>query len=98
MIGKCALYYGARAAARHRADEPDRRVERWRRRLEASPRGALALVFVSSVVGVPPFYLVTMLAGACRLGFAGFVGAGTAGRLVRFAALVALPRLALGRW
>lgn len=98
MLGKCVLYGAARTAAGRRTHEPDQRTERWRRRLEASPHGALALVFVSSVVGLPPFYLVTMVAGAGRLGFGRFISAGTAGRLVRFGALVTVPRLALGGW
>jgi membrane protein YqaA with SNARE-associated domain len=98
MIGKCVLYSAARTAARRQPRRVDGRVERWRHRLESSPRSALMLVFVSSAAGVPPFYVMTMLAGACRLGFAGFVSAGTAGRLIRFGALVAVPRLALAGW
>ena len=95
MLGKWILYCVSRGASRRQMRGHDARVDRWRRRLERSPRRALALVFVSSAVGVPPFYVVTMVAGICRIGVAGFLGAGTAGRLVRFGALVAVPRLAL---
>jgi membrane protein YqaA with SNARE-associated domain len=96
MLGKCVLYFVARRARHRQVRGHDGKVERWRRRLERSPRAALTLVFVSSVVGLPPFYVVTMVAGACGVGLAGYLGAGTAGRLVRFGTLVAVPRLALG--
>ena len=95
MIGKCLLYFVARRAAgipRH----ADRAASRWRHRLESLRRAPLTLVFVSSAVGVPPFFLVTVLAGALRVGFGGFVTAGTLGRLLRFAGLVAVPRFLVG--
>jgi membrane protein YqaA with SNARE-associated domain len=63
MLGKCVLYGVARGTSHRRVGRSDDKVERWRRRLATSRRGSLALVFVSSVVGIPPFYIVTMLAG-----------------------------------
>ena len=92
MIGKCLLYEASRRAAalpRH-ADEA---ASRWQRRLSSVRSAPLTLVFVSSVVGVPPFYLVTLVAGALRIGVGRFVAAGTLGRLVRFGCLVAVPHL-----
>lgn len=95
MAGKCVLYFLARAATARRSAHTVERLGAWRQRLEARPVRALVLVFVSSAIGVPPFYVVTLLAGTLHIGFRGFVGMGTAGRLVRFGALALVPAFAL---
>lgn len=95
MTGKCVLYWAGRkgnTVLRGRAGEA---LTKWRQRLEARPSRAVALVLVSSVVGLPPFYLMTLVAGALKMNFLTYLTAGTAGRLVRFGALVTLPQLAL---
>jgi membrane protein YqaA with SNARE-associated domain len=45
-------------------------------------------------VGVPPLYAVAVAAGTLRLGLPTFVALGFLGRLLRFAAILLLPRLA----
>lgn len=54
------------------------------------------LVFVSAALGLPPFYVTSILAGTLRFSFPRFFGFGLAGRLVRFSVLVAVP--SVGRW
>src|SRR5262245_4215981 len=69
MAGKCVVYFaGRRGAARSGRSESKgarvgsasmaQRLERWQARAAASPTGAIALVAVSSVVGIPPFYVM----------------------------------------
>jgi len=41
-------------------------------------------VFVSASAGMPPFYIVSLLGGALKLGVTRFVIVGFAGRLLRF--------------
>ena len=52
-----------------------------------------AVVFASAVTGCPPFYLVSVAAGALPFPLARFLVVGALGRLLRFAAVVAVPRL-----
>jgi membrane protein YqaA with SNARE-associated domain len=48
-------------------------------------RGPIELfVFVSAVVGIPPFYIVSLLGGALKLSVARFIVVGFTGRLIRF--------------
>jgi membrane protein YqaA with SNARE-associated domain len=54
------------------------------------------LVFVSAALGLPPFYLISILAGTLKLPFARFFAFGLAGRVVRFSLIVAVPPV--GRW
>ena len=51
-------------------------------------------MFASAAAGFPPFFMVTVAAGAARMNLAAFVVLGFLGRLVRFAVIVALPHLA----
>lgn len=94
MVGKCILYWAGRGTTRFPSKYLRRAAASWKDRLERSPSRMLALVFLSSAVGIPPFYVITVLAGAFRIRFGPFVGAGLCGRLVRFGALVAIPQLA----
>jgi len=95
MTGKCFLYWAGRKGNKVLPGRAGQILTKWRDRLEARPSRAVALVLISSVVGLPPFYLMTLLAGALRMNFLVYLTAGTAGRLVRFGVLVTLPQLAL---
>jgi len=62
-------------------------------RLAQARAGLAAVVFASATTGVPPFYLVSVAAGSLRFSLARFLVVGAGGRLIRFGAIVALPRL-----
>jgi membrane protein YqaA with SNARE-associated domain len=89
MAGKSVIYWAARRGVRAPSAAMQARLDDWRLRLEHRRYALPALVFVSSVVGIPPFYLMTLLAGALGMSFPLFLVAGTAGRLVRFGSLAA---------
>jgi membrane protein YqaA with SNARE-associated domain len=95
MTGKCFLYWAGRKGNRVLRGQAGKALAKWRERLETRPSRAVALVLISSIVGLPPFYVMTLLAGALRMNFLVYLTAGTAGRLVRFGVLVMLPQLAL---
>ena len=51
-------------------------------------RGPIELfVFMSAVLGIPPFYIVSLLGGALDLSVARFIVVGFTGRLIRFLAI-----------
>lgn len=95
MAGKCLLYWAGRGAFRFQSDRVGRTIASWRERFERSSSRPIALVFVSSAVGIPPFYVTTVLAGALGLQFGRFLGVGMCGRLVRFGLLIFIPQLAV---
>jgi membrane protein YqaA with SNARE-associated domain len=95
MTGKCVLYWAGRKGNRVLPGRPGQTLAKWRERLEARPSMAAVLVLVSSVTGLPPFYVMTLLAGAMKMNFLLFLTMGTAGRLLRFGFLVTLPHVAL---
>lgn len=49
-------------------------------------------LFVSSVVGIPPFYIITALCGTLKMPMREWFVIATAGRLIRFGVLLYLPQ------
>ena len=96
MTGKSAMYWCSRRAALRPTLRMRDAMARWKARLDRHPRSALGLVLVSAAVGIPPFYMVSIVAGALNIAFGRFLVVGTFGRLVHFAALALVPQL-IGR-
>jgi membrane protein YqaA with SNARE-associated domain len=93
MAGKCVVYWAGLNSVRAASPRMTRALERWRGRMTRRPSSATTIVLLSSLVGFPPFFLITAIAGALKLRFSAFLAAGTAGRLIRFGALVFVPPL-----
>jgi membrane protein YqaA with SNARE-associated domain len=91
MVAKSLLYWAGRGVLRLPAGA---RVETILASLGCKIgrgwRGAL-LVFVSAVIGVPPFYAMSVACGAMRWSFASFLVFGCLGRLVRFSFVLLVP-------
>lgn len=94
MIGKVVMYFAATGAVKLPGKRLQAALEGMNATLRNRPRSGGALVFASAASGFPPFFMVTVAAGAARMNLAAFVILGFLGRLVRFAVIVALPHLA----
>ncbi|MGA9747808.1 MAG: VTT domain-containing protein [Nocardioides sp.] len=95
MIGKLTWYYlGASALhwgwIRRKVEQPRNaaRLETWRARTHDRPVVTGALVLVSAATGLPPFAILSVLAGQLRMSLWLFVGLGLLGRWVRFMAVL----------
>lgn len=91
MVGKLVWYYlGARALSwgwiRRKVEKPKNaaRLELWRRRTHDRPVLTGLLVFVSATTGLPPFAVLSVLAGQLRMNLMLFLVLGLAGRWLRF--------------
>lgn len=94
MAAKSLLYLsGSGALSLPVLERPMARLVELREKLERRRTGTAAVVFASASTGFPPFYLVSVAAGAMHWPLAGFLLVGGSGRLLRFAAVAALPRL-----
>ncbi|WP_018684386.1 hypothetical protein [Actinokineospora enzanensis] len=71
-------------------------VDLVRERCERHPGWMLGSYSLSSVVGVPPFMAMVVMAGLVRMRLLTFLGIGVVGRFVRFSALAASPALFAG--
>jgi membrane protein YqaA with SNARE-associated domain len=98
MTGKSFMYWvGRRATGRH-ASRANALMERWRGRFQSSPRSAQTLVFLSSLVGIPSFYVIAIAAGTLRIAFGRFLAVGTSGRLLHFGVVALAPQLISRFW
>jgi membrane protein YqaA with SNARE-associated domain len=89
MCGKAIVYWTSRRGTRAPSAAVAARLARWRVRFERRRWTPAVCVLASSLIGIPPFFLVTMIAGALRMRFAAFLALGAAGRLIRFGGLAA---------
>lgn len=95
MLGKVVWYHlGARSLrwgwVRRKLEQPKQqaRLELWRRRTEQRPALVGVLLFASALAGLPPFAIVSVLAGQLRMNAVLFFTVGLAGRWLRFAAVL----------
>jgi membrane protein YqaA with SNARE-associated domain len=92
IAAKIPIYYGSRNASQLVRPRPGSRLARmlhWieTRVLDRWREHPAALTFVSATTGIPPFYAIALVAGAIELPFAGFLGVGLVGRIIRFVAI-----------
>jgi len=94
MVGKTCFFLGGRSALdwHERRSRPRRlRLPRFLSRATSRPQVAAATVFVSAATGVPPFAVVSPLAGSWRLRLSSFFVMGFAGKSARFAGIALVP-------
>lgn len=92
MAGKLAVYQAGRGSLRfpwirRRAESRAAAVFAHR------PAAGLGVLSVSAVAGVPPFYAVSFMCGVLHLPLTAFLLIGSAGRVIRFAAVFLVPAL-----
>ena len=93
MVAKVLLYYGALGALELPGGRHRERLARARVRMQAWQEKPKWILFASALLGLPPFYLVSLAAGALRIGIRTFCVLGLIGRILRFAVIVAIPWL-----
>lgn len=90
MVAKIGLYHAGRGMLELPRGRYRAKVEAVRARLDDWKTKPYIVYGTSSVLGLPPFYLTVLAAGAMRIRFLAFLAIGLAGRLLRFAVLVAI--------
>jgi membrane protein YqaA with SNARE-associated domain len=95
MLGKIVWYYlGANSLSwgwvRRKVEKPKNaaRLATWQSRTHDRPVFASTLVFVSAFTGLPPFAILSVLAGQLRMSLTLFCVIGLVGRWLRFAAVL----------
>ena len=101
-LGKLVWYYLARTSLhtpflQRRLSSPKRQaqMQRWTARMQARPGAAGLLTFGSALVGVPPFFVMAIVAGTLRMNVVVFFVAGLIGRTLFFWAILGGTHLIL---
>lgn len=100
MVGKSCFFLGGRAVSVRSTGrkKPRRsRIAQWLEglvaRAPAQRAATVVTVLVSAVTGLPPFALVSTLAGGWKLRLPSFFVLGLAGRSARFAGVLLVPQI-----
>jgi membrane protein YqaA with SNARE-associated domain len=91
MTAKSLLYLAGRGVLRIPLGRYEPKLQAARVALEAHRQRTWAFLFTSALGGLPPFYVISVLAGSLRVGFPTFFSAGLAGRFLRFGLCVIVP-------
>ena len=94
VLGKIALYYAGTGALKLPGKRLQAAMQKMNTQMQERPHMGGALVFVSATSGLPPYYLVTLAAGAAKMNLPMFLLISLVGRLIRFTVVVAIPQLA----
>ena len=91
MAAKVMLYYAGLGLFELPRGRWKLAIERARTRLDRWRRRPYAVLAISSSLGLPPFLLVSIAAGALKIGIRTFCAIGVVGRTLRFGFILALP-------
>lgn len=94
MIGKGLLFQATAGASKLCTPRLAGGLERVRSRVQRWRSKPYSVTFVSAAVGLPPLYLLTLLAGILEIRFRMFLLVGFAGRTLRFGTIGLLAALA----
>ena len=87
MLAKLALYAVARWLPQRLPVRARNRLERASEEVRRVEKAGWPLILVSAAVGIPPFYAISLVAGATGVNLVAFSVAGIVGRAARFAVL-----------
>lgn len=93
MSTKMLVFLGGRKVNAGYSGRGRDHFDRARLKLSGHPRLQHGTLFLSSVTGLPPFYVITVLCGTLRMPVREFLVLATTGRAIRFAVLVFAPQL-----
>ncbi len=93
VAGKVVLFRGGAGLTASKMVGESERAKSMARRLEARPGALRATLFASAAVGLPPLYLMAVVAGAARLPIWSFTALCLTGRFMRFYAIALVPAL-----
>lgn len=96
MIGKVGLYYVGRGVLRIPGERVRRGIAAARELMLRHSRASRLTLCASALVGLPPFYVMSIAWGAAGMSLTFFIVCGTAGRLIRFAAVALFPEFVRG--
>lgn len=95
MAAKTILFYAGRGVFNINMGRLEKRIEAVQRKFKEWENKVDLLVFVSASVGIPPFYVLSFVAGALKLHILRFLSMGLVGRSIRFAVIIYFPQLVL---
>jgi membrane protein YqaA with SNARE-associated domain len=95
MVAKTILFYAGRGVFQINMGKFERKIEAVQKKFQEWENKADVLILISAAGGIPPFYVVSFVAGALKLHYLRFLAVGIVGRSIRFAVIIYFPQLIL---
>jgi membrane protein YqaA with SNARE-associated domain len=92
MCAKTILFYAGRGVFKINMGRYQSKIEKVQEKFERWEKKTDLLIVGSAAIGLPPFYVVSFVAGAMKVNFVRFFIWGILGRSVRFGVLVYFPQ------
>ncbi len=96
LSGKMLLYYIGRGSLKLNLFDLEKRIESAQAKYKMVRIGSLWTLLASALVGMPPFYVVTIVSGTMKIKVWQFFSIGFMGRLIRFSVILFLPQIVAG--
>ena len=96
MAAKGLIYLGASGVLKIPFRRYEKKMNMIREKFERWKSKTDLLILFSAAIGFPPFYLVSVMAGALKLNYLRFLFFGFIGRFVRFSVALLLPQFIKG--
>lgn len=96
MTAKTLMYLAGAGILKISLKKPGKKLQAVQMKMAAWQHRMGLFLFSSASLGVPPFYVVSIASGVCRVPIAVFIIWGLVGRLIRFAVAVFFPHLLKG--
>lgn len=93
MTAKATIYMAGRGSLKLPLKKYEQKMGKVIQKFEKKRMATNSFIFLSAFTGLPPFYIVSILAGVLKLKFLNFLICGFSGRLIRFSVVVLFPQL-----
>jgi membrane protein YqaA with SNARE-associated domain len=96
MTAKTLMYLAGAGILKISVKKPGKKLQAVQMKMAQWQHRLGLFMFMSAFLGVPPFYVVSIASGICRVPLPVFIIWGLVGRLLRFAIAVFFPHLLKG--
>ena|SRR3990167_2218039 len=95
MFSKTIIYSMGANSMRFLPRKYQQKLGTWHEKINKGEKSQCAVIILSALTGLPPFYLINIICGTLRTSFNNFFWFGLAGTFVRFSAIAFLPAFAI---
>ena len=95
-LAKCHLYFLSKKIAYCLSFKSKRKLISLKHRFTQQESLSNGILFISALIGLPPYYLMNLLCGILNTGWIHFCAIGFIGMFIRFSVCLAFPYLIVG--
>lgn len=92
-LAKCHIYFLSKKVAGCLSFKSRRKVVALRQRFTQQETLSTGILFISALIGIPPYYFMNIVCGLLNTGWLAFCVIGFTGMFIRFSACLAFPNL-----